>query len=173
MTDESENSGRNSGAELVPQPHGGALLRGGVPGNAGGSGRPRNELRAELRDLARSRGVPFLVEVLDGKVTVSFVGTCPKCKHECGDDGFSEKFWARVEDAVQASVDQRLKAIEQMLRYGLGTQTEAVAPEDIKAEANRMLAELCRILMDEEHWPTAKVQRVVERMVEAGQKAEL
>jgi len=62
-----------------------------------------------------------------------------------------------------------LQVADFFAKYGLGTQTEAVAPEDIKAEANRMLAELCRILMDEEHWPTAKVQRVVERMVEAGQ----
>jgi len=169
VTDESEKHGDDHGpktGELIPQPHGGAIRWGGT--NKGGAGRPRDEFRAELREIARSRGVPFLVEVLDGKVPIDFVGTCPKCKAEARRD-FDPAYWQRLQAMVQASVDQRLKAIEQMLRYGLGTQTEAVAPEDIKAEANRMLAELCRILMDEEHWPTAKVQRVVERMVEAGQ----
>lgn len=34
--------------ELVPQPHGGALRNGGT--NAGGTGRPKNELRAKLRE---------------------------------------------------------------------------------------------------------------------------
>ena len=34
---------------LIPQAHGGALLRGGMRGNAGGPGRPPNELRARLR----------------------------------------------------------------------------------------------------------------------------
>jgi len=88
--------------------------------------------------------------------------------------GFAwEKFPDLMAKWDKLTEDQQAKVLEIALRYGLGTQTEAVAPEDIKAEANRMLAELCRILMDEEHWPTAKVQRVVERMVEAGQKAEL
>lgn len=39
--------------EKVPQPHGGALNRGGTPGNKGGTGRPPNALREEMRgDLA-------------------------------------------------------------------------------------------------------------------------
>jgi len=84
--------------------------------------------------------------------------------------GFAwEKFPDLMAKWDKLTEDQQAKVLEIALRYGLGTQTEAVAPEDIRAEANRMLAELCRILMDEEHWPTAKVQRVVERMVEAGQ----
>jgi hypothetical protein len=37
--------------EKVPQPHGGALLHGGMPGNAGG-GRPRDEFKALCRELA-------------------------------------------------------------------------------------------------------------------------
>jgi len=83
-----------------------------------------------------------------------------------------EEVIAGVLEEWRAEKITALQVADLFGKYGLGTQTEAVAPEDIKAEANRMLAELCRILMDEEHWPTAKVQRVVERMVEAGQKAE-
>lgn len=36
---------------LVAQPHGGALLASGKPGNAGGSGRPPDEFKARLREL--------------------------------------------------------------------------------------------------------------------------
>ena len=44
----SENSGGNSGIELVAQDHGGALLSGGVPGNKGG-GRPADKIREAAR----------------------------------------------------------------------------------------------------------------------------
>lgn len=39
-------------AELIPQPHGGALLTGGVPGNKGGTGRPPDWLKALKREAA-------------------------------------------------------------------------------------------------------------------------
>ena len=43
-------------AVIVPQAHGGALLRGGVPGNAGGrnGGRPSDEFKRRMRELASS-----------------------------------------------------------------------------------------------------------------------
>ena len=37
--------------EKVPQPHGGALLAGGMPGNKGG-GRPSDELKAKMARLS-------------------------------------------------------------------------------------------------------------------------
>lgn len=43
----SENNGGNNG--LAPQPHGGALRNGGTPGNKGGTGRPKNEIREAAR----------------------------------------------------------------------------------------------------------------------------
>ena len=42
--------------ELVPQPHGGALQRGGTPGHRGAGGRPKDELRALWSKL----GVEFV-----------------------------------------------------------------------------------------------------------------
>ena len=45
------SSAAKSTPEKVPQPHGGALLRGGVPGHRGGCGRPPAEFRAWLGDL--------------------------------------------------------------------------------------------------------------------------
>jgi hypothetical protein len=38
-------------ATLIPQPHGGALLPGGKPGNRGGPGRPPDAHRERLREL--------------------------------------------------------------------------------------------------------------------------
>lgn len=42
-------------AALIPQPHGGAIYRGGVRGNSGGPGRPPSELRARLRGSFEDR----------------------------------------------------------------------------------------------------------------------
>ena len=43
-------AGRNGGPVLIPQPHGGAILSGGTPGQNPGPGRPRSEIKkAALR----------------------------------------------------------------------------------------------------------------------------
>ena len=59
-------AGNSSGAlpALVPQPHGGALYSGGMPGHTGGSGRPRSALRARLRGSLEAR-VSVLEEIAD------------------------------------------------------------------------------------------------------------
>jgi hypothetical protein len=49
---------------LVPQAHGGALLRGGMPGNAGSPGRPPGALRERLRGSLEAR-VSVLEEIAD------------------------------------------------------------------------------------------------------------
>lgn len=50
---------------LVPQPNGrGALLAGGMPGNRGGTGRPRDEVRQMALDGAAA-AVPKLVALLE------------------------------------------------------------------------------------------------------------
>jgi hypothetical protein len=134
VTDESETPAQKPElGTLVPGKYGGLIWRGKAANHVPGPGRPREAIRATMRQHLDEEVIAgVLEEWREGKITA-------------------------------------LQVAELFGKYGLGTQTEAVAPEDIKAEANRMLAELCRILMDEEHWPTAKVQRVVERMVEAGQ----
>ena len=48
MTDESGKGGE-SAVRLIPQPHGGALLSGGRKGGPPGPGRPRESIRATLR----------------------------------------------------------------------------------------------------------------------------
>ena len=60
-----------------------------------------------------------------------------------------------------------LQAAELFARYGLGTQTEAVTPEDMKDAATRIVNEVVTILLDEEHWPLEKVQAVAARITRA------
>ena len=50
---------------LVPQPHGGSLLSGGVPGNKGG--RPPDEFKRRMAELASSdEALEYLRECLRG-----------------------------------------------------------------------------------------------------------
>lgn len=49
---------------LVQQPHGGALLGGGLPGHVGGGGRPSSVLRERLRGSFQER-VKVLEEIAD------------------------------------------------------------------------------------------------------------
>lgn len=57
-------------AVLEPQPHGGALVRGGVPGNRGGYiAAARRDIRKKLlRALRQGGGIEFLAQVISGKV---------------------------------------------------------------------------------------------------------
>lgn len=119
---------------LVPGRNGGLIRVGSKPGmNRGGSGRPRDELRAMLRDFAW------------------------------------EKFPTLYAKWKDMDVDQRARVVELGLRYGLGTQTEAVTPDDMKDAATRIVNEVVTILLDEEHWPLAKVQAVAARITRAAQ----
>jgi hypothetical protein len=57
---------KSSEPELVPQPHGGALQRGN-PGNKGG-GRPPDEFKAKMRELASNDEVlSYLEQCLKGE----------------------------------------------------------------------------------------------------------
>ena len=51
-------------AVLERQSHGGALLRGGIPGHRGAGGRPPKKVRAMLRGLTKREGVAYAREVL-------------------------------------------------------------------------------------------------------------
>ena len=83
---------------LVRQPHGGALRTGGAPGNRGGSGRPRNEIRAAMRESLETR--------------------------LCIAEG--------IADSPKSNNNDRLKALEFLARYGLGT-TDTTKVESVGA----------------------------------------
>ena len=53
-----------SGVQRIRQPHGGALLAGGQPGNVGGVGRPPSALRERLRGSFHER-VAVLEQIAD------------------------------------------------------------------------------------------------------------
>lgn len=62
---------RNVAVAKVPQPHGGALLAGGVPGHKGGGGRPPSVVRAAALEGA-ALAIPKLIAQLDAEeVSVS------------------------------------------------------------------------------------------------------
>ena len=116
---------------LVPGRNGGLIRYGSLPGNTPGTGRPKNEIRAKLRELAFGKGLDFLAELLEGKLPIRLIGKCEKC----GEEGTPDPEWTkRLLERVGASVEHRLRANEQALRFGVGTQSEQVLSEDdIKA----------------------------------------
>lgn len=61
----------------VAQAHGGALYAGGVPGNSGGSGRPRSEVRAAALAGA-AKAIPRLVAQLDSHTPSVVQGAADK-----------------------------------------------------------------------------------------------
>ena len=88
-------------AALIPQAHGGALLDGGKPGNRGGSGRPPDVVRGRARDAFYTH-IPILEKIAEGKL-----------KHK----------------NVTPDFDQRMKAIDQLGKYGLPPHTQIVAAQ--------------------------------------------
>jgi len=70
-----EKSAATPVVEKIPQPHGGALLSGGMPGNVGGTGRPPDAWRALCRTLAsRTEMVQTAEEVLKDKNHPAWLG---------------------------------------------------------------------------------------------------
>ena len=59
----------------VPQPHGGALNNGGTPGHKGGTGRPRDEFKRWMREMASGEDVERGLEaILKDSTTPLFLG---------------------------------------------------------------------------------------------------
>lgn len=108
--------------ELVPQKHGGAIHQGAPANPVAGTGRPPDAIRAAMRELGANKGLPFLDDVLGGKLAVTLVGTCSVCGEESS--AASVDWMKDLLGDVKASVDQRIKALEQAWKYGLGTKDE-------------------------------------------------
>lgn len=116
---------------LIPQPEGkGALLSGGVQGNAGGTGRPPSAVRAVLREAYEDR-IPFLRALADGKPIT--LRTATSSKNAKGERTVTSK--KRV---FTPGVNDRLAAMEQLARYGIGT-TKEVSVDAVKAKVEAML----------------------------------
>lgn len=133
---------------LVPALNGGMIRHGSLPGNTPGTGRPPDAIRAQMRELGAAKGIPFLEDVLDGKIAFTLVGTCSHCGKE-STPGSSD--WLKgLTDQIRASVDQRLKANEQAFKYGLGTKEEiTVVSEDVRS---RIQAQ-AQLIASRPSWP--------------------
>src|SRR6185437_9022142 len=169
MADEKQVAPRAKPA-LIPQPRGGALYAGGVPGHAGGSGRPRDAFRAALRKLSQGKGLPFLNRILDGEIPVAFVGECPSCHTSVHEPDLDGKYVQRLREMIERSIDQQLRANEQALKYGLGTVTETVSIEDMQAQAQQMLDVMVNELTAK-GWSVADVQALAMKMADGALSA--
>lgn len=131
-------------APLVPQPHGGALQVGN-PGNVGGPGRPPSAIREDLRgDFDERRRV--LREIADANLPIR--EKCPACGHE-----------PKPTTTELVAVRDRVRAIDIMGKYGLGTVRE-LSVDHVKSR----LEEMYRLLAVELDAKT--FQRIDQRMAE-------
>lgn len=117
---------KSAAPRKVPQPHGGALLSGGMPGNRGGTGRPPSELRARLRGSFEDR-IKTLEAFADGAMPLR--EKCEKCGHEP----------IPTLAAMPVESSDRLRAIDMMAKYGLGTLKE-VSVENVRERVKATLS---------------------------------
>lgn len=151
-TVEPETTGQTPVGHLVPQPHGGALRHGGT--NRGGPGAPPSAIRAGLRGSYEQRRA-FLERVVDGEVMnrievpAAIVLRHARCP-ACGIQGMQLK--DPDKDAlltftvdVSASVKDRIGALEQMAKYGMGTLKE-VSVENVRERMEATLQTIRSLL---------------------------
>lgn len=134
-----EKSAGNARPLLVPQPHGGALLRAGT--GAGGPGRPPNVIRELLRG-GLVDALPGIQAIARGEITtrmrvnvrdIAHLLTCPNCGELAGLEpkgaraGVSE-----IEVEAAASPKDRVAAFEAQAKYGLGA-LRGISLEDYEA----------------------------------------
>jgi len=149
---ENGNSGRNSEPYLIPQPHGGALLSGGVPGHDGSNaGRRPSEVKKALRNIA-AESLPKIREFALGLVRQTeereVTLTCPKCEHAVSAKVEFE-FVGPPKGSDQTRVwDMLMKhgldeAVDKSLGDEVWAAIEAHVPDDsrapLKAEINRVI----------------------------------
>ena len=129
-------SSRKTG--LITQPHGGAIRTGGNPGNRGG-GRPPNEFKRKMRELATSeKAEKYLDRCLDGEFGPKF---CMQAKAHVDEHGYRKatQFVETVDRTPRAPVNpDELRAIYSLVLGRGMTIPQAenyirTNPEDVKA----------------------------------------
>lgn len=107
--------------QLVQHPNtkSGLLYAGGVPGNAGGTGRPPSAVRHAARESFASR-INVLEEIADGATTIELREQCPSCGYESPE---------KVRIPLKTAAADKVKALDLLGRVGIPQQREYVLPE--------------------------------------------
>ena len=148
--DGAENGGGNGGKpKLIPQPHGGALLTGGTPGQKPGPGRPPSIVKAALRqDFDARRSI--LNDIADGvavqEVRVPLVAIleharCPRCEEKLEANDAATLMMVKVDGKISAHPKERLRALDVMGKYS-DLESHAIDPSLIEALGNAVMAEV-------------------------------
>jgi hypothetical protein len=125
-----KKTGQKAGTNLVAQPHGGAINQGAPAHPVAGTGRPPSAVRAVLR-VAYEQRVQLLTDLADGKPVTLRVATTSK-------NSKGERTVTSKRRVFTPGVGERLAAMEQLARYGIGT-TKEVSIEEVKAKVEAML----------------------------------
>lgn len=116
-----QKRGTKGGVALIPQKHGGALLAGGQKGQTPGTGRPPSAIRHALRQSFDQR-LKILETIADGMAVQTLKSPSGK----------------ETAMKISADVADRIKAIDMLAKYGLGT-TKEVSVEAVRDRVARTL----------------------------------
>lgn len=153
------------GLALIPQPDGrGALLSGGMPGNRGGIGKPKSLVRQRCRDSFDER-IPVLEKIVDGvpiehvQIPLAAVVGLLTCPKGCGpmvpiDPGMA--LTQTVDATKSARASDRIRAMEQLGKFGVGERTEQVHTL-VSPDIRGRLARMGEVIRSRPNWPTAEL----------------
>jgi hypothetical protein len=100
------------------------LLKGGVPGNKGGTGRPPSALRAAMREILEAKGLDKLERIVTGEEDGVSPGESLKAIDICGKFGLGE--------AKAVLPDELLKAVASVA-------AEYLSPEDMEPFTDKLI----------------------------------
>lgn len=98
---------------LVPQPHGGAIYSGGVPGHEGAGGRPKSTVREKCK-AGFEAALPYITRIATGKT---------------GD----------AIDALIPNAGESIRAVDVLGKYGLG-EAKVIVPDELYDIVAKVLA---------------------------------
>ena len=149
---------------LIPQPHGGALHRGGVEGNRGGKGAVPSLVRERLVGSFEER-IPVLERIADGEPVVrveiplaELVGhlSCPKCGKAFMPDKPEDCAFVMIAGKQSARPGDQIKAVDTIGKYGVGEKHEISA---VSQEVKDRLRQTVELINSRESWqPHALLQ---------------
>lgn len=128
-TETRETAAQTAVPRLVPQPHGGALLAGGLKGNRGGR-RYKDDTIEKLSELVAEQGPSVVGEIMRGEVRYTYKGTCSKCGEE-SEGPADVKALLEVLSYRTPSPDTRLRSVEVAAKIAWGEKStvELVSPD--------------------------------------------